>query len=270
VELRVDGKPVFAATGGRAFSAGQPAVVMIHGAGMDHIVWALPARSLAHRGRAVLAIDLPGHGRSAGPALASIAEMAAWLVRFLDAAGIGQAALCGHSMGSLIALETAAAAPDRVTRLALLGVAARMPVHPDLLAAAKADPELAADLITSWGHGPVGHFGGQPVPGLTRNDFEVLEDGKLQPISNFYAVENARAKTDVRPEADASAVPAPSPERFRRKDFGHMEIQITIDDAKAYTKPWTVKEDVRLIPDTELLEYVCVENEKDYGHLIGK
>lgn len=58
---------------------------------------------------------------------------------------------------------------------------------------------------------------GQPVPGLTRNDFEVLEDGKLQPISNFYAVENAQAKTDVRPEADASAVPAPSPERFRRK-----------------------------------------------------
>ena len=166
MELRVDGKPVFAATGGRAFSAGQPAVVMIHGAGMDHIVWALQARSLAHRGRAVLALDLPGHGRSPGPALTSIAEMAAWLIRFLDAAGIQQAALCGHSMGALIALAVAAAAPDRVRRLALLGVAARMPVHPDLLAAAKADPELAADLIVSWGHGPVGHFGGQPAPGL--------------------------------------------------------------------------------------------------------
>jgi len=59
-------------------------------------------------------------------------------------------------------------------------------------------------------------------------------------------------------------------ERFQRHDFGHMDILLTIDDPKAYTKPWTVKEDVRLIPDTELLEYICVENEKDYGHLIGK
>ncbi len=107
MELRVDGKPVFAATGGRAFSASQPAVVMIHGAGMDHIVWALQARSLAHRGRAVLALDLPGHGRSPGPALPGIAEMAGWLIRFLDAAGLEQAALCGHSMGALIALPHA-------------------------------------------------------------------------------------------------------------------------------------------------------------------
>jgi len=59
-------------------------------------------------------------------------------------------------------------------------------------------------------------------------------------------------------------------ERFQRHDFGHLDILLTIDDPKAYTKPWTVKEDLRLIPDTELLEYVCVENEKDYGHLAGK
>ncbi len=59
-------------------------------------------------------------------------------------------------------------------------------------------------------------------------------------------------------------------ERFQRHDFGHMDILLTIDDPKAYTKPWTVKEDLRLIPDTELLEYICVENEKDYGHLVGK
>lgn len=166
MELRVDGKAVFVATGGRDFSAEMPVVVMIHGAGMDHTVWALQARSLAHRGRAVLAVDLPGHGRSAGPALTSIAQMSGWLTRLLDIVSIEEAALCGHSMGSLIALEAAAAAPKRVRRLALLGVAAKMPVHPDLLAAAKADPRLAAHLILSWGHGPVGHFGGHPAPGL--------------------------------------------------------------------------------------------------------
>ena len=166
MHLEVDGRSVFAATGGVLFDARRPAVVMIHGAGMDHIVWALPARSLAHRGRSVLAPDLPGHGRSEGPVLSSIAVMAAWLISLLDAAGIGEAALVGHSMGSLIALEAAARAPRRIRRLALLGVAARMPVHPDLLKAAQDDRPLAADLIVSWGHGPAGHFGGNQAPGL--------------------------------------------------------------------------------------------------------
>jgi len=59
-------------------------------------------------------------------------------------------------------------------------------------------------------------------------------------------------------------------ERFRRPDFGHMEIQMTFDDPKTYTKPWTITEQARAVPDTELLEFVCQENEKDYGHLSSK
>jgi hypothetical protein len=59
-------------------------------------------------------------------------------------------------------------------------------------------------------------------------------------------------------------------ERFRRRDFGHMDIEITIDDAKAYTKPWTVTIASVLVPDTELLEFVCTENEKDQSHMVGK
>jgi hypothetical protein len=58
-------------------------------------------------------------------------------------------------------------------------------------------------------------------------------------------------------------------ERFRRKDFGHMDVQITIDDPKAYTKPWTVTEEVRLLPDGELMEYICSENNLDVEHLPG-
>ncbi len=98
----------------------------------------------------------------------SIAAMAGWVIRLLDAARIHDAALIGHSMGSLIALEAAATAPSRVRKLAMLGVASRMPVHPDLLKAASDDMPHAADLIASWAHGPAGHFGGNPAPGLWR------------------------------------------------------------------------------------------------------
>jgi hypothetical protein len=59
-------------------------------------------------------------------------------------------------------------------------------------------------------------------------------------------------------------------ERFRRKDFGHMNIEITINDPKAYTRPWNVTFPILLQPDTEILEYICSENEKDVPHLVGK
>ena len=58
-------------------------------------------------------------------------------------------------------------------------------------------------------------------------------------------------------------------ERFRRRDFGHLEIQFTIDDPKVYTKPWTIKVNSHLTPDTELMEYICNENEKDLKHIVG-
>jgi pimeloyl-ACP methyl ester carboxylesterase len=166
MELTVDGRSVFAATGGRDFDPALPAVVFVHGAGMDRTVWALQTRFFAYHGRGVLAVDLPGHGRSEGPVLASIAEIADWLTRLMDAAGLAQASLAGHSMGALAALDCAARHPDRVRALALLGAAPRMPVHPDLLAAAEADDHLAFDLVTDWAHGDSGHLGGARAPGL--------------------------------------------------------------------------------------------------------
>ena len=164
--MAVDGKRVFAATGGRPFDPGQPTVLFIHGAGMDHTVWALQTRYFAHHGRSVLAVDLPGHGRSSGALLRSVGAMASWIVHVLDAAVVQSAALVGHSMGALIALEVAASAPGLARSLALLGVADRMPVHPDLQAAADGNRRLGAELVSSWGHGRSGHLGGNPAPGL--------------------------------------------------------------------------------------------------------
>ena len=59
-------------------------------------------------------------------------------------------------------------------------------------------------------------------------------------------------------------------ERIRRRDFGHMDIQLTINDPKAYTKPWMAELHPVLIPDTELMEFVCNENERDVRHLVNK
>ncbi len=166
MNLTVDGHEVFAATGGRPFDPALPALVLLHGSGMDHTVWQLQARYFAHHGRSVLAVDLPAHGRSQGAPLASIEEMGAWVWRVLDAAGAERAALVGHSMGAFVALAAAAAAPERTEALALLGIAERIPVHPDLLAAAKANEHLAYELIISWGFGRAGHIGGHQAPGL--------------------------------------------------------------------------------------------------------
>jgi pimeloyl-ACP methyl ester carboxylesterase len=166
MELIVDGRKVNAATGGRAFDPAKPAVLLVHGAGVDRTVWQLPARWLAWHCHSVLAVDLPAHGRSEGPALASIGEMAAWLARVMDAAGLKRAGIVGHSMGGAIALEVAAALPERVTRLALLGTAAAIPVNGALLDAAREAPERAYQMMTVWSHGHGAKMGGHPVPGL--------------------------------------------------------------------------------------------------------
>jgi pimeloyl-ACP methyl ester carboxylesterase len=111
MELTVSGNTVFASTGGRALDLDAPLTVLIHGAGMDHSVWSLQTRYLAHHGRSVLAVDLPGHGRSGGEPLTTTEDLADWVPKLIDAAGFEQAALVGHSMGAITALEAATRHP---------------------------------------------------------------------------------------------------------------------------------------------------------------
>jgi pimeloyl-ACP methyl ester carboxylesterase len=165
MELRVAGNSVYAYTGGKTFDAKLPAVVFIHGGEQDHSVWALQSRYLAHHGYGVLAVDLPGHGRSGGAPLASIEAMADWIVASLDAARVGSAALVGHSMGSLAALECAARHPQRVSRVALLGAAFPMRVSPALLEATKSKESDAHGMINAWSHSGYAHYPSNPGPG---------------------------------------------------------------------------------------------------------
>ena len=166
MQFALDGKRVFAGTGGRDHAPGLPAIVLVHGAGMDHSVFALQARALAHHGRNVLALDLPGHGGSEGPALGSIAALAEWVLRAASAAGIERLRLAGHSMGALVALEAAALGAERVEALALLGFVPEMRVHPELLAASRAGDHRTVELMTSWSLSARAQLGANPAPGL--------------------------------------------------------------------------------------------------------
>jgi len=166
VNFAVDDRQAFAYTAAHALDPAKPSVVFAHGAGLDHSWFGLQSRYFGYHGRNVLALDFPGHGRSDGPPLATIPEMADWVLRLLDAAGLDKASVVGHSMGALAALECAARHPQRIERVALLGLAYPMKVSDAFLQAAKENRQDAYDMDTLWAHAPQVPLGGNPNPGM--------------------------------------------------------------------------------------------------------
>ena len=147
MNLIVNGHNTYCYTGGKTFDAAKPTVIFIHGVLNDHSVWILQSRYLANHGWNVLAADLPGHCRSAGDPPASVEAAADWVLGLIDAAGLSQATLIGHSFGSLIALEAASRAPERVRQLVLVGMAFPMKVSPALLEASLNEPLKALTMV---------------------------------------------------------------------------------------------------------------------------
>jgi len=182
--LQTNKKQIYAYTGAREHRKGLESVVFVHGTGMDHTVWVLPARYFARHGFNVLATDLPGHGRSEGPPPKTIEAMADAVLAAMDAAEIGTTALIGHSMGSLVALALAARYPERARSLTLIGTAVPMAVHKALLSNAASDDHGAIDMLTYWGYSKAAQLGGNENPGMwmVGGTLRLLEQSKDQVI----------------------------------------------------------------------------------------
>ena len=115
----VNGRQVFATTGGKEFDNGKPVVIFLHGSGFDHTTWNLQSRFFAFRDYSVLALDLPGHTNSEGPPLESIEQMAEWLNDVVNALDIDNVSLVAHSQGCLIGAgltEMHGVNPDHIVR----------------------------------------------------------------------------------------------------------------------------------------------------------
>ncbi len=166
MNFNIAGKKAFAYTAAHELDPKKPTIAFIHGAGLDHSWFGLQSRYFGYHGWNVLAVDLPGHGRSEGPSIATIEGMAGWMFKLLEGITFSKITLVGHSMGSLVALECAARAPERVERIALIGVAYPMKVGAEFLDAARRDHFDSFDMSTIWGHAAQVPLGGNPNPGM--------------------------------------------------------------------------------------------------------
>lgn len=183
------GIEVYVYTGGEEHVPGKDTVVFIHGAGMNHTVWTLLARYWAKAGYNVAALDLPGHGLSGGDALTSIEDNAEFVSGVVQKLGLDDSVcVVGHSMGSLVALETAVMLKG-LQRLAMLGTAVPMGVGAPLLDAARENDHASIDMISLFGHSFGSQIGSNPVAGisaqlLAERILESADDGVLYTALN--------------------------------------------------------------------------------------
>ena len=180
------GERIFFSNGNGSLKTNQKSVVFLHGAGMDHTIFVMPSRYFARHNFNVYAFDLPGHGRSSGESCESIDSFTDWLASAIEELNIPEAAMVGHSMGSLITLNFAARHPDKTRALVLLGTSTPMPVSESLLTAAKESDHSAIDMANNWSHSHFGKLGGNEIPGIcmTMSGQRLLEQA---PDNTFFS-----------------------------------------------------------------------------------
>ena len=149
---------------------------MIHGSGLTHIVWSLHEQFLASKGYSVLALDLPAHGNSEGPAIKSIEEIADWINKLMQSLKINEISFVGHSQGCLVGLEFAHRYPKLIKSLTLVGGSYSLPVNQDLIDYADGGDMKSVELMMKWGYEGVKRFiGGNPVQKIINSPRQVQE-----------------------------------------------------------------------------------------------
>lgn len=134
--------------GYRVATTPHPPVVLVHGAGGSHLDWPAQIRRLPDSG--VMALDLPGHGKSPGPGRDSVGAYAGVVAALLDSLNIARAVVVGHSMGGAIAQTMALDFPEKLAGIVLIGTGAKLRVHPDILDNLTTDPERVALMLKTW------------------------------------------------------------------------------------------------------------------------
>ena len=167
MRFEVNGKAVYASTGGRDHQEGAPWLIFLHGAGSSHLVWSQQSRSFAYGGYNVLAIDFPGHNLSSGEPLENVEAQADWLIDVMGQLNIDKVSLVGHSQGGLVALSLASKAPEKVEKIVFVATAAAIPVNDMLISAAETKQHRAKSSMTAWGLGPEAHHYDNTVPGFS-------------------------------------------------------------------------------------------------------
>ena len=183
--INLHNKNIYASDSGQGIDNSKDTIVFIHGAGMDRTVWSMQARFFAHHGFTVVNLDLPGHGKSEGPACATIEEYSDWLCELIDCLDLHRVSIVGHSMGSLVALCSGAKL-EKIQKIALLGTLPKIQVHPDLLTSAMNNKHGAFETIVGWGVGRKAQIGGHKAPGswIAGASMRLLEASKPGVLGN--------------------------------------------------------------------------------------
>ena len=149
---------------------------MLHGSGLTHIVWSLTEQYLSNKNFNILAIDLPGHGKSDGPCLTSIEKIADWLENVRNEINVKKVSIIGHSQGCLEAIEYGSKYKNHISKLVLLAGSYKMPVNQDLIDLAESGDKKAVHLMMKWGYeGSKKFIGGNPVEKIIQSPRDISE-----------------------------------------------------------------------------------------------
>jgi pimeloyl-ACP methyl ester carboxylesterase len=184
-------------TGGMGIDKKKSTILLIHGSGLNHIVWSLHEQFYASQGFNVLSVDLPGHGNSEGPSLKSIEKISDWIKSLMLKINIEKIIIVGHSQGGLVGIDFASRYSELIEKIVLVANSYKMPVNQDLIDFAEAGDEKAVLLMMKWGYeGSKAFIGGNPVKKIVNSARDIREvlAVDLNACNNYKNGENAIKK----------------------------------------------------------------------------